>query len=436
MTFLDFLFGPNPDDRIRAVQLRTLYKNALAIYLVGYVNTPLIVLVMWQSGVSHAALLAWWAAMYALLTVRVIICRHYWKDPEPEKRIDVWQRRFTIPSLISGILWGTAGVLFYIPDGGIYQAFLVIVLVSIGSGSMTFLAMHLPTYYGFFTLLMLPLLVRIAMVGGLVHLIMAGMLVLYYVVFVYLGRTVNQVFLESAVLRFDNLEAIARLTAEKEAAEKANISKSKFLAAASHDLRQPLHALSLLSGALAERIQYKEVKDIVSKMRLAVSALENLFNSLLDISKLDSGVLQPQVEEVPLAVLFQRIENDHRPEAEDKGLAFVVEDCGGVMVRSDSILLERVLRNFVTNAIRYTEQGRVTLSCQVQDGEVIVRVADTGIGIPPEVQENIFDEYFQVDNPGRQQSKGLGLGLAIVARISRLLGHQIEVESNTNEGSV
>ncbi len=436
MTFLDFLFGPNPDDRIRAVQLRTLYKNALAIYLVGYVNTPLIVLVMWQSGVSHAALLAWWAAMYALLTVRVIICRHYWKDPEPEKRIDVWQRRFTIPSLISGILWGTAGVLFYIPDGGIYQAFLVIVLVSIGSGSMTFLAMHLPTYYGFFTLLMLPLLVRIAMVGGLVHLIMAGMLVLYYVVFVYLGRTVNQVFLESAVLRFDNLEAIARLTAEKEAAEKANISKSKFLAAASHDLRQPLHALSLLSGALAERIQYKEVKDIVSKMRLAVSALENLFNSLLDISKLDSGVLQPQVEEVPLAVLFQRIENDHRPEAEDKGLAFVVEDCGGVMVRSDSILLERVLRNFVTNAIRYTEQGRVTLSCQVRDGEVIVRVADTGIGIPPEVQENIFDEYFQVDNPGRQQSKGLGLGLAIVARISRLLGHQIEVESNTNEGSV
>jgi len=123
------------------------------------------------------------------------------------------------------------------------------------------------------------------------------------------------------------------------------------------------------------------VKDIVSKMRLAVSALENLFNSLLDISKLDSGVLQPQVEEVPLAVLFQRIENDHRPEAEDKGLEFVVEDCGGVMVRSDSILLERVLRNFVTNAIRYTEQGRVTLSCQVQDGEVIVRVADTGIGI-------------------------------------------------------
>lgn len=436
MKIVEFLFGPRPDDRIRTVQLRTLYKNALAIYLVGYVVTPLIVLVMWQSGVSQTVLLAWWAAMYVLLTVRVIICRYYWRDAEAEQHIDAWQRWFTIPSLVSGLLWGAAGVLFYLPDGGIYQAFLVIVLVSIGSGSMTFLAMHLPTYYGFFSLLMFLLMLRIALVGGLVHLVMAIMLGLYYLVFVYLGRTVNQVFLESAVLRFDNLEAIARLTAEKEAAEKANISKSKFLAAASHDLRQPLHALSLLSGALAERIQYKEVKDIVSKMRSAIAALENLFNSLLDISKLDSGVLQPQVEEVPLGVLFQRIENDHRPEAEDKGLEFVVKDCGGVMVRSDSILLERVLRNFVTNAIRYTEHGRITLSCEVDDGEVVIRVADTGIGIPPDVRENIFDEYFQVDNPGRQQSKGLGLGLAIVARISRLLGHAIEVESNPDQGSV
>ncbi len=436
MKLLDTLFGPRPDDRIRAVQLRTLYKNALAIYLVNYINTPLIVLVMWNSGVSQTALLWWWGVMYALLTVRVVICRRYWKDPEPEQRLDYWQRLFTGPSLLSGILWGAAGVLFYLPDGGIYQAFLVIVLVSIGSGSMTFLAMHLPTYYGFFTLLMLPLLVRIAAVGGMVHVIMAGMLCLYYLVFVYLARTVNQVFLESAVLRFDNLEAIARLTAEKEAAEKANISKSKFLAAASHDLRQPLHALSLLSGALAERIQYKEVKDIVSKMRSAIAALENLFNSLLDISKLDSGVLQPQVEEVPLGTLFQRIENDHRPEAEAKGLSFEVRDCGDVMVRSDSILLERVLRNFVTNAIRYTEKGRVTLSCEIRDGEVIIKVADTGIGIPPEVQANIFDEYFQVDHPGRQQSKGLGLGLAIVARISRLLGHRIDVESDTGRGSV
>lgn len=436
MSVLDTLFGPRPDDRIRAVQLRTLYKNAQAIYVVGYINTLLVVLVMWQSGVSRVALLGWLAAMFVLLTFRVIICRRYWKDPEPERQLDRWQHLFTAASLASGLLWGLAGWLFYVPDGGIYQAFLVIVLVSIGSGSMTFLAMHLPTYYGFFSLLMLPLLLRLATVGDMVHMVMSVMLVLYYLVFVYLGRNVNQVFLESAVLRFDNLEAISRLTTEKEAAERANISKSRFLAAASHDLRQPLHALTLLSGALAERIQYKEVKDIVSKMRSAVAALENLFNALLDISKLDSGVLQPQVENVPLCTLFQRIENDHRPEAETKGLEFVVEDCGDVLVRSDGILLERVLRNFVTNAIRYTESGRITLSREIRDGEVIIRVADTGIGIPPEEQENIFDEYFQVDNPERQQSKGLGLGLAIVARIARLLNHEIELESATGQGSV
>jgi len=436
MSMLDSLFGPRPDDRIRAVQLHTLYKNAQAIYLVGYVNTLLVVLVMWQSGVSHAALLGWLVAMFLLLTFRVILCRRYWKDPEPERQLDYWQHLFTSTSLASGLMWGLAGWLFYLPDGGIYQAFLVIVLVSIGSGSMTFLAMHLPTYYGFFSLLMLPLLLRLVTVGDMVHVVMSVMLVLYYLVFVYLGRNVNQVFLESALLRFDNLEVISRLTAEKEAAERANVAKSRFLAAASHDLRQPLHALTLLSGALAERIQYREVKDIVSKIRSAVAALENLFNALLDISKLDSGVLQPQIEDVPLCTLFQRIENDHRPEAETKGLTFVVEDCGDVLVRSDSILLERVLRNFVTNAIRYTESGRITLSREIRDGEVVIRVVDTGIGIPPEAQENIFDEYFQVDNPGRQQSKGLGLGLAIVARIARLLNHKIELESVPGQGSV
>ena len=249
------------------------------------------------------------------------------------------------------------------------------------------------------------------------------------------GRNVNQVFLESILLRFDNLELVNRLTKEKEAAEKANIAKSKFLAAASHDLRQPLHALSLLAGALAERIHYKEVKDIVDKMRAAVAALENLFNALLDISKLDSGVLQPCVEDFHLQPLFDRMENDYRPEAEQKGLSFAVDNCSDLVVRSDTILLERILRNFVSNAIRYTNAGSVHLTTRQEGDRIAIAMKDTGLGIPQEKQGVIFDEYVQLDNPERDRDKGLGLGLAIVSRISQLLGHELQLNSLEGEGS-
>ncbi|NNF96191.1 MAG: response regulator [Halobacteria archaeon] len=300
---------------------------------------------------------------------------------------------------------------------------------------MAFLSSHLPTFYGFFMLLMFPLIIRMFQEASLPHIVMGSMMIVYLLVFMVFGRNVNQVFLESILLRFDNLELVNRLTNEKEAAEKANIAKSKFLAAASHDLRQPLHALSLLAGALAERIQYKEVKDIFDKIRAAVAALENLFNALLDISKLDSGVLQPCIEDFQLQPLFDRMENDHRPEAEQKGLTFEVDDCGDLIVRSDIILLERILRNFVSNAIRYTNAGSVKLTARQEEGRIAIMVTDTGLGIPEEKQGVIFDEYVQLDNPERDRDKGLGLGLAIVSRISHLLGHELQLESTEGDGS-
>jgi signal transduction histidine kinase/CheY-like chemotaxis protein len=373
--------------------------------------------------------------MMLLTSVRSIIAWYYWRDEQREESLDTWLNRFIAPALLSGFIWGIAGYSFYLPEGGVYQAFLVIFLLGIAAGSMAFLSAHLPTFYGFFTLLMLPLIIRMFQESSAPHLVMGGMMIVYLLVFMVFGRNVNQVFLESILLRFDNLELVNRLTKEKEAAEKANIAKSKFLAAASHDLRQPLHALSLLAGALAERIHYKEVKDIVDKMRAAVAALENLFNALLDISKLDSGVLQPCVEDFHLQPLFDRMENDYRPEAEQKGLGFSVDNCSDLVVRSDTILLERILRNFVSNAIRYTNTGSVHLTMRQEGDRIAIAMKDTGLGIPEAKQGLIFDEYVQLDNPERDRDKGLGLGLAIVSRISQLLGHELQLNSMEGEGS-
>ena len=429
------ILSPAPDDRIRFLQLETLYKNSPVVFFANIINTSLFVLVLWGE-VNTLWLLIWGMVMMLWTSVRSIIAWYYWRDEERDQSINRWLLWFSVPALVSGLIWGIAGYNFYLPDGGVYQAFLVIFLLGIAAGSMAFLSSHLPTFYGFFVFLMFPLIIRMFQEVDMPHLVMASMMIVYVLVFMVFGRNVNQVLLESILLRFDNLELVSRLTKEKDAAEKANIAKSKFLAAASHDLRQPLHALSLLAGALAERIQYEEVRGIVDKIRAAVAALENLFNALLDISKLDSGVLQPCIEDFQLQPLFERMENDYRPEAEQKGLLFDVDNCGDLVVRSDTILLERIVRNFVSNAIRYTNEGSVKLTAREDDGHIAIMVTDTGLGIPEEKQGVIFDEYVQLDNPERDRDKGLGLGLAIVSRIAHLLGHELHLESTEGGGSV
>jgi signal transduction histidine kinase len=213
---------------------------------------------------------------------------------------------------------------------------------------------------------------------------------------------------------------------QRDEAERANIAKSKFLAAASHDLRQPLHALRLFTSALDERIRYPDVRRIVSNINDSVRALEGLFSALLDVSRLDAGVLQPVLRHFRLQELTGRLMKDYAPEAEVKGLRLACVPTEAV-VYSDPALLERILRNYVSNAIRYTDVGEVTMLCIEDDRNVRIEVRDTGIGIAPEQQRDIFNEFYQLHNPERDRTKGLGLGLAIVDRVARLLDHPIAV---------
>jgi signal transduction histidine kinase/CheY-like chemotaxis protein len=214
-------------------------------------------------------------------------------------------------------------------------------------------------------------------------------------------------------------------------AERANAAKTRFLAVASHDLRQPMHAVSLLVGLLSETIHYPEVRELVGKIQGSVDAMEGLFDSLLDISKLDAGAVSPAWEEFPIATILERVNRSFAPIAGQKGLVFAVESCAA-LVRSDQALLERVVCNLVSNAIRYTAAGRVTLHCAATEDVLAIVVQDTGTGIPPEYQERIFDEFFQIPNSSRDRSKGLGLGLSIVKRCADLLAHPLSLKSDSS----
>jgi signal transduction histidine kinase len=226
-------------------------------------------------------------------------------------------------------------------------------------------------------------------------------------------------------------EELGRLYQQLEA---ANLAKSRFLAAASHDLRQPLHALNLFVTQLRRETDQAERARLVERVDASVAAMNELFNALLDISKLDAGVVTPSISEFPVDHLLKRIEMTFAAAAREKGLRLRVVS-SGAFIRSDFILLERILLNLVSNAIRYTVSGGVTVGCRRRGDELRIEVWDSGIGIPEDQRGSIFREFYQLPTAERDRSGGLGLGLAIVDRLGRLLDHPIELMSRLGSGS-
>ena len=223
-------------------------------------------------------------------------------------------------------------------------------------------------------------------------------------------------------------EANAQLQARRDEAEQASQAKTRFLASASHDLRQPLHTISLLVGVLRRQAVAPDVGRLVEHIQTSVSAMESLFVGLLDISKLDAGVARPVLADHAMAELLRRVAANHGPQAERKHLRLVVAPTRRA-VRTDAVLLERVLGNLVANAIRYTERGKILVGCRLRPGGIELQVWDTGAGIAPELLPCVFEEFFQIDNPERDRDKGLGLGLAIVKRTLDLLQHPYALRS-------
>ncbi|MBT0960996.1 response regulator [Denitromonas sp. IR12] len=232
-------------------------------------------------------------------------------------------------------------------------------------------------------------------------------------------------------------EATAELRARKEEAERADIAKSRFLAAASHDLRQPMHALGLFIAELSGQDHPPATHRLVRQIAASAEAMENLLDSLLDISRLDAGALQPNIQPTPLQPILDRIVNDFHIWAEERHLRLRVRPCQH-WIDTDPLLFERILSNLVSNAIRYTDHGSILIACRPEgEGDRLrVEVRDNGRGIEADAQELIFQEFVQLDNPERARSKGLGLGLAIVRRLTQLLDHRLSLRSRPGVGSV
>ncbi len=229
--------------------------------------------------------------------------------------------------------------------------------------------------------------------------------------------------------------ATADLAAKKETAERANIAKSRFFAAASHDLRQPLHALSLFVATLKVRNRQPEKQPLIDNIEDSTAAMETLLNALLDISRLDAGAIEPHPVHFPLQKMLDSLDKQFSALATEKQLRLRFRPCTCTLF-SDPLLVERILVNLIANAIRYTDDGGVLVACRRRGDTARLAIYDTGRGVPQDQQESVFQEFVQLHNPARDRSKGLGLGLAVVSRLGRLLGHRINLHSRPGHGSV
>ncbi len=267
-----------------------------------------------------------------------------------------------------------------------------------------------------------------------VALLVTAMLVTLVTVVLIFALNLRGVSLQLAQRERALRQAASALEVAKHEADRANVLKSRFLAAVNHDLRQPLFAVGAYLALLTRRLDNPALKEMCDKTRKPLDAMKEMLDALLDVSQLESGAIRPRVCDFSVDELLERVIVSNRPQAEEKGLRLVWLP-SGCSARSDPALLERVINNLVGNAIRYTREGQVTVRCERCDGFARIAVTDTGVGIPAEALENIFEEYVQLDNPSRDRGKGLGLGLSIARYIADALGQRIEVRSTVGKGS-
>jgi PAS domain S-box-containing protein len=230
------------------------------------------------------------------------------------------------------------------------------------------------------------------------------------------------------------VERTRELEAATNEATQANAAKSRFLAAASHDLRQPLQTIWSLQAALTRAFKDSEYTPYLALLEEAVRNMDQMLSALIDINRLEQGSIHPVIRDFSLNDILPRLRSEFAYAASAKSLILDLEDTGE-LARSDSMLLPVVLRNLIGNAIKYTQRGAIRLRARTDDTQLFIDIMDTGPGIPPAHLRRLFDAYYQVDNPNRDQSRGVGLGLSIVQTICKLLGHTVTVESEVGKGS-
>jgi len=406
----------------------------------SYVLVVVLLVASMSRTAAFDSMLVWGAVAVAVALLVERVMRRL-----PEREIEA-RRQGHVLMLCTGTL-GLVSGLVAIPlalsgsEGAIL--FAAVVLAGVCAGELAYMGSFYPAFMAFVVPQVLPLIGLFFWLGEPGYFVALGWAALFYIGCLGLfGLFAQDVILQGIRLRFENLALIDRLQRESEAlaharevAEEANRAKSRFLAAASHDLRQPLHALGLFLETLSHAALPPRETDIVGHARSASGAAHQMLNTLLDFSRLDAGVIPVQPRAFALDSLLAKLRHEFEPLAQAKGLRYRAPPTR-LTASADPALVELIARNLIANAIRYTDYGGLLVGARLRGGCVLLEVWDTVMGIAPEHHAEIFREFQQLGNPERDRRKGLGLGLAIVEGLCNTMGTHVELRSEVGRGSM
>ncbi|NND90536.1 MAG: response regulator [Granulosicoccus sp.] len=440
-----------PAQSIPELQSRREQDTRIAMFLLLCGNLPWIILgsftaglalfIVLQDQIPLSVRLPWFTLVVVLTLGRIFLLRHWKLHATTGDNVDRRILIATLTAFIMAVSFGTLAFLAVSEDDPLMSLLVVMVLTGMVASATASISHLLPMYLLYIFPVMVPVALRLAGLEQSGYHWLAGLILIYLIVCLGTSRSIRASIMHSINVRYENLNLLENLRQEKQRAEvalkreeQANHAKSKFLAAASHDLRQPLHSLRLFTATLALQMHDTEHKTLVSQIDTSVKSLEELFNALLDISKLDAGTFTVDKQHVYLDSLLWQIEGEFKPLAHEKQLYLHVELTDHV-IYTDALLLERLIRNLASNAIRYTSSGGVSLNTRVDQQRVWISIADTGVGIPVSEQARVFEEFVQLGNIERDRNQGIGLGLSIVKRLSVLLDVQVDVQSQPGQGT-
>lgn len=419
-----------------------LFEHLPFALISNFVISSGLVLMLWGSG-QQAALVLWLGAIALLSWVRWRLGLRFRFQHQQAAGFDAvrWGHLYTLTVFLSASLLGFASLWFF-PQGLLALGELALVLVIMSIGSIVLHAVYRQAHVVYVLCVLFPFALHCILSPELFQRTLGIVVLLFIPINFYLSRKIGISTLQSIVLRLRNQDLIKALTLQKEIAEtarneaeQATRAKTRFIATASHDLRQPVMALEFFSESLVHELQAHPGLKLADSIRSTGRNLGDLLDALLDVSQVDASVVRPVKQDFPVTDMIHRLNADFSLQAAAQGLRCRAVS-SSAWIHSDPMLLERIVRNLMSNAIKYTRTGSILLGCRRVGSGLRIEVHDTGIGIPQDQQKSIFDEFTQLDNPQRDQKKGLGLGLAIVDNLAKALGHPLSLRSRPQQGSV
>ncbi len=421
--------------RLRDAQIDALFRAVS----VGVVSAACAAVVLGTTLV-RLGYLAWpigliWSAAVVACALGHLELRRRYREALPEaRRHPRWAHRFAGICLAEGAFWGWISIATIASSSFGVEMLIMIVVLAMAAGAVPTFGAYLPAFFALFLPATIPFLCWNLGTGDTLHEAAALLMLIYIIGMGAVGVVYNGNFKTLVLLRIDKEELAEKLRQQKELAEQASHEKSQFLASASHDLRQPVHALGLFVGALRGVGLPDEGLRLVDQLDASLVGLDNLFRALLDISRLDAGVVDVRRQAFPVQPLLSRVVQDYAPLAAQKLVTLVLHPTD-LTADSDPVLVERILRNLVENAVRYTDHGRVVVGCRRGASVLQLQVWDTGRGIPDHEMHSVFREFYQIRQSGDELRGGLGLGLAIVRRLTHALDCPLTVCSRPGQGS-